>query len=80
MMVLWWSLVRAWWKPALAVIAVLSVVWYIDHNATQNERLKQRQKEAQAYERTIEAVSDSIDTVRGLTLDDTREWLREYAK
>lgn len=80
MMVLWWNLVRAWWKPALAITVVLSVVWYIDYAATQKERTKQKQKEAIAYERTIEAISDGIDAVRDLTLDDAREWLREYAK
>lgn len=80
MMVLWWNLVRAWWKPALIIAVLVGAVWYIDYTATQNERMKQKQREAQAYERTIEAISDGIDAVRDLTLDDAREWLREYAK
>lgn len=80
MTVLWWNLVRAWWKPALIIAAVLGVVWYINHTAVQNERMKQKLREAEAYEKTMEAINEAIDGVRTFTVDDARAWLREYSQ
>lgn len=80
MTVLWWNLVRAWWKPALIIAAAAAIVLYINYNAVQNERLKQKAREAEAYERTMEAINEGIDAVRGFTVDDAREWLRRYSE
>lgn len=80
MTVLWWNLVRAWWKPALIILSAGAIVLYINYNAVQNERLKQKAREAEAYERTMEAIHEGIDAVRGFTVDDAREWLRRYAE
>jgi hypothetical protein len=42
--------------------------------------MKQKAKEAEAYEQTMESINEAIDSVRNLTVDDAREWLRKYAE
>ena len=77
---LWWTLARAWWKPALVIAILVGAVLYIRYDATRDERMKQKAKEAEAYEQTMESINEAIDSVRNLTVDDAREWLRKYAE